>query len=101
MTPETLDASITAAKCWAAQEIDRLVYCGTRPVSICPTVEAAIREAAIARANTMRHSERIAEIESALTYVTECLTADFRHAVRRAPPSPFHEETLRRFASLA
>ena len=99
MTLENLDASIQAVKRWAAEEIDRLVYSGTRPVSTCSTVEAAIREAAIARGNTIAHSAEIAEIESVLHYVSECLISDFYEEARPAAPSPQHEDAIRRFAS--
>lgn len=64
MTRENLEVSIQAVKRWAKEEIDRLVYAGTRPVSVCSTVEAANREAAIAWGNTIAHSEEIAEIEA-------------------------------------
>jgi hypothetical protein len=63
MTPDTLRASIKVVKNWAEGEIERLTYEGTRPVSICATVDAAIREAAIARGNRIVHSSEIAEIE--------------------------------------
>ena len=101
MTLENLEASIQAANRWAKEEIDRLVYAGTRPVSTCPTVEAAIREAAIARGNTMAHSAEIAEIESVLNYVSECLTADLYHEKRPLAPSPLHESALARFTEPA
>jgi hypothetical protein len=64
MTPENLEASIRTVKQWAQEEIERLVYAGTRPVSICSTVESATREAAIARGNAIAHSGEIAEIEA-------------------------------------
>ena len=51
-------------KRWAQEEIERLIYSGTRPVSICATVESATREAAIARGNAIAHSGEIAEIET-------------------------------------
>jgi hypothetical protein len=101
MTLEHLEASMKAAKHWAQEEIDRLVYAGTRPVSNCPTVEAATREAAIARGNTIAHSAEIAEIESVLNYVSECLTADLYHEQRPPAPSPLHESALARFTELA
>lgn len=73
MTEEKLETLVRAVRHWAAEEIDRLVYSGTRPVSICPTVEAATREAAIARGNAMAHCAEIAEIESVSAYVTQWL----------------------------
>jgi hypothetical protein len=73
MTEQKLDTLVQAVRHWAKEEIDRLVYSGTRAVSICPTVEAATREAAIARASAMAHSAEIAEIESVSAYVTEWL----------------------------
>ncbi|MGA9945335.1 MAG: hypothetical protein WBP75_09880 [Candidatus Cybelea sp.] len=97
MTPEHLEASIKAAQCWARNEIERLVYDGTRPVSVCGTVEAATREAAIARGNAIAHTSEIAEIESVLTYVSECLSADLSHEERPAAPSALHERALQRF----
>lgn len=100
MTLENLEASIQAVKHWAQEEIDRLVYAGTRPVSTCPTVEAATREAAIARGNTIAHSAEIAEIESVLNYVSECLTADLYNKKRPVAPSPLHESALVRFTVL-
>lgn len=64
MTHEDFERSVRALKRWTAQEIERLVYGGTRPVSVCGTVEAATREAAIARGNAIAHSAEIAEIEA-------------------------------------
>jgi len=55
---------VRALKEWTQQEIERLVYAGTRPVSNCPTVEAATREAAIARGNAIAHAAEIEEIET-------------------------------------
>jgi hypothetical protein len=99
MTPEHLQASIAAAARWAREEIERIVYSGTRPVSICSTVDAATREAAIARANTIAHTAEIAEVESILTYVSECLSADLSETQRPAAPTPLHEWALQRFTS--
>jgi hypothetical protein len=76
MMHEDIEASVQAVKHWAQEEIDRIVYAGTRPVSTCPTVEAAVREAAIARGNTMAHSAEIAAIESASAYMIDCLKGD-------------------------
>jgi hypothetical protein len=100
MTRENLEASIRAIKRWAQEEIDRLVYAGTRPVSICSTVEAASREAAIAHANTIVHAAEIAEIEAVSNYVSECLNADIHHQERPALPSSVHGRTLERFMAL-
>ena len=36
---------------WAREEIDKIVYAGTRPISVCSAVEVATREAAIAWGN--------------------------------------------------
>lgn len=101
MTPENFEASIQAAQRWAQEEIERLMYAGTRPISDCATVEAATREAAIARGNAIVHSAEIAEIESVLTYVTECLAADLCHKKRPAAPTPLHEDALSRFTELS
>ncbi len=60
---------------WAGEERERLVYGGTRPVSICSTVEAATREAAIAQGNAIAHSDEIAEIESVSAHAYQCLSA--------------------------
>jgi hypothetical protein len=73
MTPENLDTLLQVIKRWSNEEIGRLIYTGTRPVSSCATVESATREAAIALGNLRAHSADIAEIESVSTYVTECL----------------------------
>jgi hypothetical protein len=99
MTRESLEASMQAIKRWAQEEIDRLVYAGTRPVSICATVEAAAREAAIAHANTIVHAAEIAQIEAVSDYASECLIADLHHKERPALPSSLHERTLERFMS--
>ena len=64
MTNENLMSSINTLKAWTREEIERLLYDGTRPVSVCATVEAATREAAIARGNAIAHSAEIAEIEA-------------------------------------
>jgi hypothetical protein len=101
MTSEDLETSIQAIKRWAQEEIDRLVYTGTRPVSICSTVEAAAREAAIAHANTMVHATEIAEIEAVSDYVSECLNADLHHKERPALPSSLPERMLKRFRTTA
>jgi hypothetical protein len=100
MTPENLQASIQAIKRWAQEEIDRLIYAGTRPVSICSTVEAAAREAAIARGNTIVHATEIAEIEAVSDYVSECLNADLNQKERPPLPSTIHERALERFTGL-
>lgn len=75
MKQEKLETLVQAVRHWADEEIDRLVYSGSRPVSICPTVEAATREAAIARGNAMAHSAEITEIKSLSDYVAEWLKA--------------------------
>ncbi len=64
MTHESFVRSIQALKQWTREEIERLLYEGTRPVSICGTVDAATREAAIARGNAIAHSAEIADIEA-------------------------------------
>ena len=74
MMDDKLAALVQAVRHWAEDEIDRLVYSGTRPLSVCPSVEAATREAAIARGNAVAHSAEINEIESISTTVTEWLT---------------------------
>lgn len=99
MIPEDFEASLQAAQHWAEEEIDRIVYAGTRPVSTCCTVEAATREAAIARANAIIHAAEISEIESVLNHVIACLTADLCQKDRPAAPSPLYESTLQRFAN--
>jgi len=101
MTRKNLEESIQAIKGWAQEEIERLVYAGTRPVSICSTVEAAAREAAIAHANTIVHAAEIAEIEAVSDYVSECLNADLHHEERPALPSSLHERSLERFMATA
>jgi hypothetical protein len=73
MTEEKLETLVQAIGHWAEEEIDRLVYSGSRPVSICPTVEAATREAAIAQGNAMAHSAEINEIKSVSAYAAEWL----------------------------
>jgi hypothetical protein len=82
MMSKDREASSQAVKRWAREEIDRLVYAGTRPISICPTVEAATREAAIAQGNAMAHLAEIEEIESVSTYVSECLEDDIHRGGR-------------------
>lgn len=64
MTHDNLESSILTVKQWAQEEIERLLYAGTRPLSVCSTVESATREAAIARGNAIAHSGEIAEIEA-------------------------------------
>ena len=64
MTDEDFESSIQALKKWTREEVERLIYAGTRPISTCGTVEAATREAAIARGNAIAHSSEIAEIEA-------------------------------------
>lgn len=64
MTRAEFENAIQALKEWTREEADRLVYGGTRPVSVCSTVDAATREAAIARGNAIAHSKEIAEIEA-------------------------------------
>ncbi len=73
MVPDTLETSIQAVKRWALEEIERLVYEGTRPISTCATVESATREAAIARGNVIAHSGEIAEIETLVTLCERAL----------------------------
>jgi hypothetical protein len=76
MTPENIETSVLAVKRWAEQEIERIVYAGTRPVSACATVDAATREAAIARGNTITHAAEIAAIESASAHLIDYLKDD-------------------------
>jgi hypothetical protein len=64
MAHEDFVSSVQALKRWTREEIDRLTYEGTRPVSACGSVDAATREAAIARGNVIAHSGEIAEIEA-------------------------------------
>jgi hypothetical protein len=75
MTPEELVTLMHEVERWAGEQRERLVYGGTRPVSICSTVEAATREAAIARGNTIAHSAELAEIESVSAHASQCLSA--------------------------
>jgi bacterioferritin-associated ferredoxin len=75
MMPEELEALMHDVERWAQGERERLVYGGTRPVSICSTVEAATREAAIARGNAIAHSAEISEIESVSAHASQCLDA--------------------------
>ncbi|HLY01472.1 MAG TPA: hypothetical protein VKR56_03140 [Candidatus Cybelea sp.] len=75
MTPEELEALMRDVERWAEGERERLVYGGTRPVSICSTVEAATREAAIAQGNTIAHGAEISEIESVSAHASQCLNA--------------------------
>lgn len=75
MTPEEVQALMHDVERWAQGERERLVYGGTRPVSICSTVEAATREAAIARGNAIAHGAEISEIESVSAHASECLSA--------------------------
>jgi hypothetical protein len=75
MTPQELVTLMHEVERWAAEERERLVYGGTRPVSNCSTVEAATREAAIAQGNAIAHSDEIAEIESVFVHANQCLSA--------------------------
>jgi hypothetical protein len=77
VTRQHCEAAIRAVERWACEEIDRLVYAGTRPVSTCPTVAQATHEAAIARGNTIAHSAEIAEIESVTKYLCAYLLERF------------------------
>jgi hypothetical protein len=70
---QNLDSLIQAVERWAGEEVERLIYTGTRPISNCATVEAATREAAIAQGNRMMHSAEIAEIEWVSTFVSKCV----------------------------
>ena len=79
MTEEQFETLVGAVRRWAEEEIDRVIYSGSRPVSICPTVDAAAHEAAIALGNATTHSAEIHEIESISAHVTELLkTALYR-----------------------
>lgn len=75
MTSEELETLMHDVERWAQGEYERLVYGGTRPVSICSTVEAAAREAAIARGNAIAHSAEISEIESVSEHAGQCISA--------------------------
>jgi hypothetical protein len=74
MTEEKLEFTVSAIRRWARDEIDKLVYDGTRPVSACATVDAAAREAAIALGNRITHAAQIAQIESLADYLSRCLS---------------------------
>jgi hypothetical protein len=78
MTQENLDFTVNAIQRWARDEIDKLVYDGTRPVSACATVDAAAREAAIALGNRMTHAAQIEQIESLADYLSRCLNGAAR-----------------------
>jgi hypothetical protein len=82
-----LEASIQRVENWAREEVDKITYAGTRPVSACSTVEAATREAAIARGNSLAQAAQIAEIASIANYVSECLRADVGCSERPSAPS--------------
>jgi hypothetical protein len=87
MTPEELEVIMNEVERWAQGERERLVYGGTRPVSICSTVEAATREAAIARGNAIAHSEEISEIEAVSAHASQCLSALKRFSTNESMPS--------------
>ena len=74
MMEENLEFTVGVIRRWARDEIDKLVYDGTRPVSSCATVDAAGREAAIALGNRITHAARIAQIESLADYLSRCLS---------------------------
>jgi hypothetical protein len=82
MTPQELVILMQDVERWAWEERERLVYGGTRPVSNCSTVEAATREAAIARGNAIAHSAEIAEIESVCDHANQCLNVLQRFSTR-------------------
>jgi len=82
MTREELETLMHDLERWAQRERERLVYEGTRPVPICSTVEAATREAAIAKGNAIAHSAEIAEIESVSAHANQCLNALQRFSAR-------------------
>jgi hypothetical protein len=88
MTIGDVETSIQRVQRWAREEVDKIVYGGTRPVSVCSTVDAATREAAIARANSLAHAAEIAEIESIANHVSECLKANLDRSAWPAAPSP-------------
>lgn len=75
MMPEDLEVLMHEVERWAQGERERLVYGGTRPISICSTVEAATREAAIARGNAIAHSAEISEFELVSAHASQCLSA--------------------------
>jgi hypothetical protein len=79
MMEENLEFTVSAIRRWARDEIDKLLYDGTRPVSVCATVDAAAREAAIALGNRITHAARIAQIESLADYLSRCLSGVARH----------------------
>ena len=70
MMEEKLEFTVSAIRRWARDEIDKLVYDGTRPVSACATA----REAAIALGNRITHAAQIAQIESLADYLSRCLS---------------------------
>jgi len=74
MTEEKLEFTVSAIRRWARDEIEKLVYDGTRPVSACATVDAAAREAAIALGNRITHDAQLAPIESLADYLSRCLS---------------------------
>ena len=87
---------------WAREEIDKIVYAGTRPISVCSAVEVATREAAIAWGNSQAHAARIAEIKSIANYVSVCMKADLDRAKRPVAPSPsVHDGALAVLAEFA
>jgi hypothetical protein len=75
MSHEDFENVVRDLEHWALGERERLVYRGTRPLSVCSTVEAAAREAAIAKGNAIAHSAELAEIESISAHANECLRA--------------------------
>jgi hypothetical protein len=102
MTISDVEVSIQRVNDWASKEIDKIVYAGTRPVSVCSAVEAATREAAIAWGNLQTHAAQIAEIESIANYVSACMKADLDRAERPAAPSPaVHDGALSVLAEFA
>jgi hypothetical protein len=79
MVEESVEFTVNAIRRWAREEIDKIVYDGTRPVSACATVDAAAREAAIAWGNRIAHAAQIAQIESLADYLSRCLNGEWRH----------------------
>ena len=86
MMDHNVESTLNAIRTWARDEIDKLVYDGTRPVSACATVDAAAREAAIAWGNRISHAAQIAQIESLADYLSRRLNDDSRQEWSQAAP---------------
>jgi hypothetical protein len=87
VTAEEYESKVLAVEAWAREEISRL---GLRPISICPKPDDTLYEIA-------RLRSQVAQIEAAMRYTCECLSALLYGFEQRLAPNSYAASIRDRF----